>query len=213
MAQVPPAGTLAAAYPLQTPVDIDRHNHALLKEPDVFLSDRTVWLQVTDIPIPPPTQSPSALARIRFCDTDDDMERFLCMKEIQPNTARIYDHLIHKHLKGPEGHNVHPSSRIDPRLRKHLSAVTGRRVETWDKWNVDRISPVVDPYQTYVVRDQWTSSLHTQAPDDSATEPMMISAYDHEQFHVHKTMLQFFPVQGDSLLSEHPLTLRPFSSN
>ncbi len=212
MAQVPPATMPATTYPLHTPVDIDKHLSTLAKE-RVWLSDQNLWLQVTDIPIPPETRPPSELVLTRFCDTDDVLKGFLLgMPPIRRNTARIYDHLILKHLKLPKGHNIHHSSTINSRLREHLSDVTGRKIETWRKWNVETIPLVVDPYQTYVVRDQWASNLQTQVPDNSAVEPMMITAYDYEQFHIHRTMLQFFPIQGDSLISKHPQILRLLSS-
>lgn len=45
--------------------------------------------------------------------------------------------------------NVWRSHRIDPKLPRHLSAVTSLDIESWDEWNVAKIYPVVDPYQTY----------------------------------------------------------------
>lgn len=196
MSQVLQPATPAITYPLQNPVDLNRHYDAHEK-----VSDQTVWLQVTDITIAD-TSSSSVLTVIRFSDTEDEVKNFLLgLPPIPPGTARIYDHLIQSHLEVGEGHNVRYDSRIDRKLLGHLSAVTNIDIKGWDEWNVAKIYPVIDPYQTYVVRDQWNPQ--TQA--STAIKPMMIGTYTYHKQHFHKTMLQFFPINGDSLLSEHPI--------
>ena len=204
--QAPPAAIPATISPLQTPVDEKRQYDAFTQNK---VSDQTVWLQVTDIPIPGTrsTQPPSELVFLRFRDSEAEVKGFLNrLPPIQENTARIYDHVVQEHLEKAEGHHVQHSTRMDRRLREHLSAETGRKFETWNAWNVSKVSPFVDPYQTYVVRDQWTSNLQTQPPDESANKPMEIGTYDNNR--VHRTLLQFFPIQGDSLLSEQSPSLQ-----
>ena len=209
--QVPLAALPATRYPLQTPVAIARHY-------DVFplhgVSDQSIWLQVTDIPIPgtQSTRQPSELLFLRFRDTEAEVKGFLDrLPPIQANTARIYDHVVLEGLGKIEGHNVRSSIRIDGRLREHMSAKTGCTFETWDAWDLSKVSPVADLYQTYVVRDQWTSNLQTKAPDESASKPINISTYRNSR--LHRTLLQFFLVQGDSLLGEQSQSLHLPSSN
>ena len=209
--QVPLAAVQATTYPLQTPVDEKRQYDAFTQNK---VSDQTVWLQVTDIPIPGTrsTQQPSELVFLRFRDTEPEVKGLLSrLPPIQGNTARIYDHVVQEHLEKADGHHVQHSTRMDRRLREHLSAETGRQSETWDTWNVSKVSPIVDPYQTYVVRDQWTSNLQTQTPGEFANKPMEISTYDGNR--VHRTLLQFFPIQGDSLLGELDPSVHLLASN
>jgi hypothetical protein len=179
--------------------------------------DRLTWLQVTEIPIAPTVQSQASqstvLATFKFQDTEDEVNSLLQnLPPVPPNTARVYDHIVQRvqdRVQPTETDNTAEPHIVDLKLQNHLTTVPGLEAIDWDQWSIEKVTPIPDPSRSNTVRNQWQNRSHPSA----APGPVCIGTYTFPGPRFHKTLLQFFPVPEDSLISEYriPLTQRSFA--